>query len=91
MNSSGCQICITDLKMDRTAQRESSLIYFDLKLAIRGQNDPTQASKIKKAENLQLSARKSATDDKANEDKPRITSSRGFCCFRKKIYFFIKI
>ena len=76
--------------MDKTAQRESSLIYFDLKLAIRGQNDPTQASKIKKAENLQLSARKSATDDKANEDKPRITSSRGFCCFRKKSIFSLR-
>ena len=76
--------------MDRTAQRESSLIYFDLKLAIRGQNDPTQASKIKKAENLQLSARKSDTDDKANEDKPRITSNRGFRCLRNNLIFSLK-
>ena len=37
------------LKSDKTAQRDSSGTNFDLKPAMRGQNAPTQLSKVRKA------------------------------------------
>ena len=50
--------CLTNmnvyLNIERTAHRDSSVIYLDRKPAINGQNDPTQASKIKKDENRML-------------------------------------
>ena len=65
------------LNIERTAHRDSSVIYLDRKPAINGQNDPTQASKIKKDENRMLKKWTIAIDDSANDESPSTTSNRG--------------
>ena len=60
------------------------MIYFDRKLAIKGQKDPTQASNTKNAENRKLKKCKIDTEERAKDAKPRITSNLGF----RKVEFF---
>ena len=63
--------------MERTAHRAFSGTYFDLKLAITGQNAPTQASKVPKSTKRTIGSSMNATSDSAHAETVNIVTSVG--------------
>ena len=65
------------LKIDRTAHRAFSGTYFDLRLAITGQNAPTQASKVPKSTSRTIGSSINATSESAHAEIVKIVTSVG--------------
>ena len=73
----GSKRTVNYLKIDKTAQRAFSGTYFDLKLAITGQNAPTQASNVPKSTSRTIGSSINATSDSADAEIVRIVTSVG--------------